>query len=311
MPRKVSCSRWALAMIVAGCSTSPLPDEHASMDGLDIVYHVAGSGPIALVHPGGPGIDWRYLRMPALEDELTVVYIEPIGTGASARLADPEGYTLHAYADSIEAVRRAVAGRGEAAFDPRGADKIVLIGHSHGGVVAMQYAAEHADHLRGLVLYSTSAVRDKEWEADVDVAVESFASAPWFADASAALKVTLPSLDGYCLRLEASIPFYFADYEHRKAELQPMIDQLRCWKIGTTHDEPHDDVRPRLVGVHVPTLVIAGRRDWLFGEKWARVTTDAIAGAQLVILDASGHFAHVEQPGEFASLVLQFVRGLP
>src|SRR5207247_1535421 len=116
-------------------------------------------------------IDWQYARMPELETRMTVVYIEPIGTGASSRLDDPEGYTLHTYADSIEAVRRAVAARGETSFEASGAHRVLLIGHSHGGVAAMQYAAEHADHLRGLVLYSTSAVRDKAWEDDVDLSV--------------------------------------------------------------------------------------------------------------------------------------------
>jgi len=297
----------ALAMI-AGCSSSPLPDEHAAMGDLDVVYHVAGSGPIVLVHPGGPGIEWRYARMPELEREMTVVYIEPIGTGASSRLADPDGYTLHAYAESIEAVRRAVAARGQTQFEPTGADRVFLIGHSHGGVAAIQYAAEHADHLRGLVLYSTSAVRDKEWEADVDVAVESFRSASWFAVTSVALKAALPSADGErCPRLQAIAPFYFADWEHRKAELAPMIAALRCWPISTKHDEPHDDLRPRVANVRVPTLVITGRRDWLFPEKWARLTADAFPGAEVVILDGSGHFAHVEQPREFASAVARFV----
>src|SRR5947208_3426124 len=124
--------RLVVLALIAGCSTSPLPDEHASVNGLDIVYHVAGNGPIALVHPGGPGIDWQYARMPELETRMTVVYIEPIGTGASSRLDDPEGYTLHTYADSIEAVRRAVAARGETSFEASGAHRVLLIGHSHG-----------------------------------------------------------------------------------------------------------------------------------------------------------------------------------
>jgi proline iminopeptidase len=303
--------RFAVVAMIAGCSTGPLPDEHASMDGLDIVYHVAGNGPIALVHPGGPGIEWRYARMPELERAMTVVYIEPIGTGASARLADPDGYTLHAYAESIEAVRRAVADRGQTEFESTGADRVVLIGHSHGGLAAMQYAAEHADHLRGLVLYSTSAVRDKDWEADVDTAVESFRSASWFAVTAVALKAALPPADGErCPRLQAIAPFYFADWEHRKADLAPMVAELRCWPISTKHDEPHDDLRPRLAHVRVPTLVIAGRRDWLFPEKWARVTAGSFPGAEVVILDESGHFAHVEQPREFASAVTRFVAKL-
>src|SRR5215813_5393486 len=157
-----------IAVVLVGCGSNELGDLHArSDDGTDVVYHVAGRGPVAIVHAGGPGLGWRYARMPLLEDHLTMVYIEPIGTGHSGRLADPDGYTLHAYSSSIEAVRAAV-----------GTDRVFLIGHSHGGKIAMQYAAEHAAHLRGLILYSTSAVTDDEWNHDVAHAVQSFSAEP-------------------------------------------------------------------------------------------------------------------------------------
>ena len=64
-----------------------------AVDGTTLVFHVAGSGPVVLVHPGGPGSAWGYLRMEHVEREATLVYIEPVGTGASGRLADAAGYT--------------------------------------------------------------------------------------------------------------------------------------------------------------------------------------------------------------------------
>lgn len=47
-------------------------------------YHVFGTGPVCIVHPGGPGIEWEALRMPAIEADLTTIYVEPIGAGEGA-----------------------------------------------------------------------------------------------------------------------------------------------------------------------------------------------------------------------------------
>ncbi|GAA3467378.1 hypothetical protein GCM10018965_019310 [Nonomuraea roseola] len=59
-------------------TTDPLlPGSHTvSIGGVLQRYHVAGAGPVCLVHPGGPGIGWEYLRMPELERHLTVVYLD-------------------------------------------------------------------------------------------------------------------------------------------------------------------------------------------------------------------------------------------
>src|SRR3954470_9826385 len=105
-----------------------------TIDAVRQVYHVAGRGPVCLVHPGGPGIGWEYLRMPALEQHLTMVYLEPVGTGASGRLADPRDYRLDTYAGFVHGV-----------VEHLGLPKVFLLGHSHGGFVAQRYALDHAD----------------------------------------------------------------------------------------------------------------------------------------------------------------------
>lgn len=293
---------FATVVASSACSSGQLPEHHArSVDGTDVVYHVAGHGPTTIVHAGGPGLAWSYLRMPALENVMTMVYIEPIGTGSSGRLVDPDGYTLHAYADSIEAVRSEVVEAG-------GDERVFLIGHSHGGKIAQQYAAEHADHLRGLVLYSTSAVSDADWNKAVEDSIQTFSTEPWFADKLAAMSSKFPPADGGpCAHLAAIAPFYFADYTTRHDEFDPWIASLRCWPISTKHDTPHDDLRPRLAGMPTPTLVITGRRDWLFPDKYARLTAAALPRATVTVLEHSGHFGHLEEPHAFDSAIITFV----
>jgi pimeloyl-ACP methyl ester carboxylesterase len=56
------------------------------IEGVRQAYEVAGSGPICVVHSGGPGINAGYLRMPSLERHLTMIYLDPIGTGRSGFL---------------------------------------------------------------------------------------------------------------------------------------------------------------------------------------------------------------------------------
>jgi proline iminopeptidase len=310
--------RRTLALVtlvaLAGCQAQPpppaalAPGEHRILadDGLPLVYHVEGHGPVALVHPGGPGLGWSYLRMPWLERQLTLVYLEPAGTGASGALTDVPRTLARRLADDVDTVRRAL-----------GAERIFLIGHSYGGGVAMRYAIEHGEHLAGLVLYSTSAVTDAAWGHDTDTAVDGFAHEPWFAAAHAFLGAPPPpaEYEHDCTRLRRLMPFYFADYTHRRRELAAFVRSLRCWprptELAKDAKEKADDLRPELADLTAPTLVITGRHDWLFPPKWAQVTADAIVDARVVVLEESGHFAHLEQPQAFAAAVGAFVRAAP
>src|SRR4051794_26936265 len=116
------------------------------LDGLLQRYHVHGSGPVCVALPGGPGVDWAYLRMPALEEHLTMVYVEPIGTGGSGRLAShPHGYTRDRYARALLAL-----------LDHLGLATPHLLGHSHGGVVAPYFALHHPRPGAPAGLYGTA-----------------------------------------------------------------------------------------------------------------------------------------------------------
>ena len=83
-----------------------------TVNGAELAYAVHGRGPFAIALPGGPGFGGAYLRMPEVEQHLTVIYVDPIGTGASARLADPAQYKRSRDVADLEALRSALDLRG-------------------------------------------------------------------------------------------------------------------------------------------------------------------------------------------------------
>jgi len=313
-PGRPGAGRRAAALLALGagtgaaaCDHRPRPDPLAagdhrfSSDGVELVYHVAGAGPPCLVHPGGPGMEWRYLRMPELERRLTLVYLEPAGTGASGALPDPDGYTRPRYAADLDALRRAL-----------GLSRVCLLGHSAGAKAAIEYALSYGEHLERLVLYATSAVTDDEWARDREAAIQARAGEPWFAEADAARRANIPAVPGDCPAFKRIAPFYFADWTGRQAELAPFVARFRCWPASRAgKPQPPDDQRPQLAALRVPTLVATGRHDFMFPPKWGAITAAAIPGARHVVFERSGHFAHVEEPAAFAAAVADFVTGAP
>jgi proline iminopeptidase len=109
-----------------------------------------GSGTITvlLLH-GGPGFPHDYLE--AMESFLPqagieMYYYDQLGVGNSDIPDDPSLWTLERYTQEVEEVRRGL-----------GLENFVLYGHSWGTTLAMEYALNYQQHLRGLVLSNMTA----------------------------------------------------------------------------------------------------------------------------------------------------------
>src|ERR1700742_3942997 len=109
-----------------------------------------GSGPmkVLLLH-GGPGFPHDYLE--AMESFLPqagieMYYYDQLGVGNSDIPNDPALWTLPRYLTEVEEVRQGL-----------GLDHFVLYGHSWGGILAMEYALNYQQHLRGLVISNMTA----------------------------------------------------------------------------------------------------------------------------------------------------------
>src|SRR5580698_2862875 len=115
-----------------------------SADGTRIAFWRAGSGPLLLVHGGICDHFAWYFVTPQLAQRFTVYAFDRRGRGASG---DTPPYAAAREVEDIAALLQAI---GEPAH---------LLGHSAGGILALQ-AAERAHDLLSLILYEPAFVID-------------------------------------------------------------------------------------------------------------------------------------------------------
>jgi pimeloyl-ACP methyl ester carboxylesterase len=109
-----------------------------SRDGTPIAYESTGTGPaLVLVHGGISDRTYWWSVLPALAARFTVHAIDRRGRGESG---DAEAYAIAREGEDVAAVVEAIPG------------PVALLGHSYGGICALE-AALLTDNLRTLVLY--------------------------------------------------------------------------------------------------------------------------------------------------------------
>lgn len=289
-----------------GSQAALSPGSHfAEVDGARLRYHVHGSGPPIVVHPGGPGMTSAYIRMPELERFFTLVYLNPIGTGDSGRLTRGQ-YTLERYASDLDGIRAAL-----------GLERTWVLGHSYGGIVAQVWASSRPDRAKGLLLVATTPRIDGEWGRDMEVHMKAFSTQPWYPGAVAAFSDLEGAKDdaAFTAALRRLIPFGFADYAGRRAEFDPVIARYDGalepnLPLPNGPDAPFD-LRPRLSRIRAPTLILVGRHDFNCGPTYAEELRRGIAESRVVTFERSGHMPQVEETEAFVAAVRDFLAAHP
>ncbi len=105
---------------------------------------------VLLLH-GGPGGTHEYLEplaeyLPAAGIE--VYLYDQLGSHFSDQPDDPDLWETSRFVDEVEQVRQTLG---------LGPDNFYLYGHSWGGILAMEYALEHGDNLKGLIISNMMA----------------------------------------------------------------------------------------------------------------------------------------------------------
>ncbi|WP_173002955.1 alpha/beta fold hydrolase [Chitinophaga sp. SYP-B3965] len=114
-------------------------------DSVQLVVKVAGQGaPCIFVHggPGGGFISFEKMGGKNLELCLTMVYYDQRGSGSSKNATD---YSLNRMVQDIEELRLQLK-----------LDKVYLLSHSFGGIIAYNYAKKYPEHVYGLILANST-----------------------------------------------------------------------------------------------------------------------------------------------------------
>ena len=257
-------------------------------------------------HPGGPGFSSRYFGdLAGLGEHFTLILLNPRGSEGSDRPADRRAYETTDYVSDLDELRAHLE-----------LERMLLLGHSHGGVVAAAYAVTHPGRVERLVLASTLARFGEQQQAAMEVGMNAKVDEPWYADALAALEEeqagrfeTDEELAALCIR---EFPFYFRRYGAAEQEYLgtlsdevPAGDALLLFnkEVFTTFD-----LRPDLPRIAATTLVITGEDDFITGPICA-ADFAGIPGQTTVLLPDCGHFVFVEARDRFRDETTAFLLG--
>ncbi len=266
-----------------------------------LFVEVVGHGyPLLLMH-GGPGADhWTMLPFRRCADRFTLIFYDHRCNGRSEG-APVSSMTWENLTADAEALRQRL-----------GFERWAVLGHSFGGHVALEYALRYPDSLSHLVLLDTGG--DSRWarENAADLLAkrgyspEKVELVRRFFNGQIAPKAMLPAL----------MRFGSAYYHHPsilllaremirgewRAKMRPeaLIFAGRHLLRGWT-------VMDRLSEITVPTLVMAGRDDFLFPPEHQEELAAGIPNARLQIIEHAGHNPHSEQPAEVMQAVRDFI----
>ncbi len=165
----------------------------------------------------------------------------------------------------------------------------VLAGNSLGGHVAMRIALERPDLCAGLVLMGSSGLFERTFERDV-----------MHSPSKAWLDRKIGDLFADRGRMpEGMVDEAYEELRHRKAA-RALV------KLGKSAKNDH--LGEEVPNLRVPTLLAWGRQDNVTPPEVAVEFSQLIPGSRLEWIDSCGHAPQIEQPGEVARLLVEFMR---
>ena len=282
----------------------------AALRGTRLYFDVEGSGlvpdgpvmrerPVAFLVHGGPGGDHSGFKpsMSPLAGRMQLVYFDHRGQGRSDK-GDPATYTLDENVEDMEALRQHL-----------GLGPIVSIGTSYGGMVAMTHAARYPDAVSHLVLIVTAAhggfiARAQQILAERGSGMQK--------------RVCEALWDGAFLGADDMRQYYDVMgplYARRHDPAAAAVGRARAIyapeplnrAFGPSGFLRRFDLRGELGKITAPTLVLAGRHDWIcppeFGEEIHRL----IPQSDFRVFEESSHSIRGDEPQGMLDAIVGFL----
>jgi proline iminopeptidase len=286
-------------------------DGYIPVDRAELYFRDVGEGQAIVVLHGGPDFDVSYLLpdMDRLSDAFRLIYYDQRGRGRSAAHVQPADVSIQSDVDDLERVR---------AFF--GLETLAILGHSWGGLLAMEYATRYPARVSQLILLNTAFVSHDDFLLFRE---ERQRRATADLERATALKSTTLYQEGDPDTVAAYYRIHFSTALGRPGHLDKVIERLRA---GFTNEGilkaraieerlMHEtwwsndyDLLPALRRLSVPTLVIHGDADLIPVASAANVAA-AIPGAHLVVLRECGHFSYLERPDDVRREIDRFMQG--
>ena len=289
-------------------SSGAVREGHVQLNGARLYYRDLGRGQPILVLHGGPDFDHQYLlpEMDGLSSSCRLIYYDQRGRGKSATGVLPDQVSMSSEVADLEAVR-----------EHFGLDAPAILGHSWGGLLALEYVTRHPDRVSRLILLNTAPASHADFQ---QLRADRRRTAADDLQAMQVLSATTRYREGDLATEAEYYRRHFRTTLREPEQLERVVQRLRTgWtpagilKARAIEQRLYDQtwfasdysLLPSLGRLAVPTLVLHGEHD-LIPVACAAHIAEAIPGARLAVLKECGHFGFVERPAEVHQAIADF-----
>ena len=291
-------------LLILGCTKNEENNSGGllSVNGVDLYVKTIGDGEPLIVLHGGPGLSHDYFlpHLELLSDEMKLILFDQRGMGRSSVELDSTSFSLDLLIEDIEALRKNF-----------GYDTIHLMGHSWGGILAMQYAAAYPGSLKSLILCNTMPATPEFDELLVENFTRTFERQNMADLAPYQQKIDAGTRDTKIFERFMQLhfrPSFYDTSDVNKLNINLSENYFKTQELlqYLTPTEESLPLLPVLENLHIPVLIIRGEIEAIPLESDQKLE-QTLPDAELVNIPQAGHFPFIEKPEEFKWIVADFI----
>jgi proline iminopeptidase len=286
---------------------------------IQLFYEEQGKGPALYILTGGPGAppeDPSHRIMDSLRSFYTCVLLHQRGAGRSRNIPINETtINIKSYLQDIELLRK-----------KRNDKKIILLGISWGGLLAMNYAALYPQYVSNLVLIGSAPPSYKLWdvlfdnqytrrstvELDSMRALQNIFSLKTDRELDSLKRVNPASKEVIAFKKFIAIHVRAMHYERMKlpGDFDDFFRNFNFQPIPFIDKEVMKtkwNITADLKKLNVPALIIYGRQDDQ-GESTFYLQKECLKNSKIHVIERSGHIIWEDQPDEFYKTILNYLK---
>ncbi|MCC7529585.1 MAG: alpha/beta hydrolase [Candidatus Melainabacteria bacterium] len=234
---------------------------------------------------GGSLRIWPTTFVSALARTFNVITYDNRGTGLSIIPPDPEDYTIKAMSEDLFDV-----------LETLDIQSHHLLGYSMGGCTALQYAHDHAEHVKSLFLMSCTAGGALFVKPDKEVSnalANPQGKTLWDIYMSTFSLMYSPEV------LQRCMPTIKQIYEiSKECPTRPLA------LAGHSHAFKGFDGTSYLAGLKIPTTILAGKNDRLMPVKNSENLAKNLCNSNLILFDDCEHGPHIQNEDQVVELIV-------
>jgi proline iminopeptidase len=286
--------------------------KYVKVNGANLWVVTVGQGDPIILISGGPGAAHVYMRDfdPLADNHHQLIFFDEFGRGKSDTAKNLSEYTIERDVDDLEGLRIALK-----------LDKISVLGHSYGGVVAQGYAIKYPGHLSHLILADTfhSFIMWQENDDSSNREIKNSYPEIW-EELMKVRNAGAVSRDQIHQEIYGQVPYGFL-YAYDPSKFTkpgipyPNANNTRLYyqivgKDGdfiVGSDIGSFDYRKQLKDLKMQVLIITGRFDRVAVPWMAIKYKEYCPQAEFVMFERSGHNPQVEEPEKEFKLINTFL----